>query len=309
MMPAQVRADAAVLFARLLHRPAVSARIGQKMPLQEQLVADRNKLNGRTAKRPVLLVLHQEHSTPGRVGHALTRLGVPLDIRRPRFGDPLPKTMDAHAGAIVFGGPMSANDEDDYIRREIGWMSVPLSEQRPLIGICLGAQMLARQLGGRVYCHVDGRAEVGYYPIHPTREGLAIADKWPSHVYEWHREGFDLPPGAVLLATGDTYFPVQAFRYGPAAFAIQFHPEVTYAMACRWTVRGHERLDLPGAKPRSQHFADRAAYDFAVRAWLTGFLDHWLHSGPPVERTDAAKRALRRVSAGMSSAETLVPAL
>jgi GMP synthase (glutamine-hydrolysing) len=138
---------------------------------------------------------------------------------------------------------------------------------------------------------------------------LATCDAWPDHVYEWHREGFDLPPGAALLAEGDEFFPVQAFRYGPAAFAIQFHPEVTYAMACRWTVRGHARLDLPGAKPRPQHFADRAAYDFGVRAWLDGFLDHWLHSGAPAKRDDSAQRALRRVSADMSSAETLVPAI
>ena len=59
---------------------------------------------------PVLIVLHQETSTPGRVGNALRALGHPLDIRRPRFGDPLPETLDGHAGAVIFGGPMSAND-------------------------------------------------------------------------------------------------------------------------------------------------------------------------------------------------------
>jgi GMP synthase (glutamine-hydrolysing) len=58
---------------------------------------------------PVLIVLHQETSTPGRVGNALRELGHGLDIRRPRFGDPLPKTLDGHAGAVIFGGPMSAN--------------------------------------------------------------------------------------------------------------------------------------------------------------------------------------------------------
>ena len=109
-------------------------------------------------------------------------------------------------------------------------MNVPFAEQKPLLGICLGAQMMARTLGARVYCHVDQRTEAGYYPIRPTPEGRAVYDQWPDHVYEWHREGFDLPPGAVLLAEGDAAFPVQAFRYGPAAFAIQFHPEVTYAM-------------------------------------------------------------------------------
>src|SRR5712672_3452599 len=79
---------------------------------------------------PVLIVLHQESSTPGRVGNALRALGHRLDIRRPRFGDPLPNTLEQHAGAVVFGGPMSANDSDNYIRREIDWIEIPLCEQR-----------------------------------------------------------------------------------------------------------------------------------------------------------------------------------
>jgi GMP synthase (glutamine-hydrolysing) len=267
---------------------------------QEPLVSDRLIQPSPVVKRPVLIVLHQEISTPGRVGHALTRLGVPMDIRRPRFGDPLPETLDRHAGAVVFGGPMSANDEDDFVKREIDWMSVPLAEQRPLLGICLGAQMLARKLGARVYCPADGSAEIGYYPIRPTAEGRAVHDPWPAYVYQWHREGFDLPPGAVMLAEGDA-FPVQAFRYGPAAYAIQFHPEVTYAMACRWTVRGQARLSLPGAKPRPAHFADRAAYDYSVRTWLTGFLDQWLAHGAevgvPAERRKLSRTAQRAVAA------------
>lgn len=261
-----------------------------------------------SAKLPVLLVLHQEHSTPGRVGHALKKLGYPLDIRRPRFEDPLPDTLEGHAGAVVFGGPQSANDEEEFVRREIDWMGVPLAEQKPLLGICLGAQMMARTLGARVYCHVDQRAEAGYYPIRPTPEGRAVYEQWPDHVYEWHREGFDLPPGAVLLAEGDEAFPVQAFRYGPAAFAIQFHPEVTYAMMYRWTVRGHGRLDLPGAKGRATHFADRPVYDHGVRTWLAGFLDHWLKSGTraaaaETASTERARRVVRGFENAMSSVE------
>src|SRR3979409_2802124 len=105
---------------------------------------------------PVLIVLHQETSTPGRVGNALRALGHGLDIRRPRFGDPLPETLDGHAGAVIFGGPMSANDPDDFVRREIDWIAVPLREQRPFLGICLGAQMLAMQLGARGAPPPDG---------------------------------------------------------------------------------------------------------------------------------------------------------
>ena len=97
------------------------------------------------------------------------RLGYPLDMRRPRFGDALPETMRDHAGAVIFGGPMSANDDDEFIRREIDWIAVPLKEDKPFLGICLGAQMLARALGARVFPHPEGQAEIGYYPIRPTR--------------------------------------------------------------------------------------------------------------------------------------------
>jgi GMP synthase (glutamine-hydrolysing) len=224
--------------------------------------------------QPVLIVLHQEHSTPGRVGHALQQLGYPLDVRRPRFGDPLPETMREHAAAIIFGGPMSANDEDEFIRREIDWIRVPLRERKPFLGICLGAQMCAKHLGGRVFGHPRGHAEIGYYPVRPTAAGLSVVDVWPECVYQWHREGFDLPPGAELLAEGNT-FEVQAIRYD-RAFALQFHPEVTHAMICRWTTRNQQRLELPGARPRHTHFVDRAVYDYSAVAWLNVFLEHWL---------------------------------
>jgi len=170
---------------------------------------------------------------------------------------------------------MSANDETDFIRREIDWLAVPLKEQKPFLGICLGAQMLARHLGARVAYHPEGMAEVGYYPIRATEAGRALSPRWPDHVYQWHREGAELPHGAELLAHGDI-FEVQAFRYGPAAYGIQFHAEVTHAMMCRWTVRGHARMELPGARTRADHFRDRPVYDPAVRAWLADFLGRWL---------------------------------
>ena len=112
---------------------------------------------------PILIVLHQEHSTPGRLGHALQQLGYTLDVRRPRFGEPLPASMAEHSAAIIFGGPMSANDGDDFIRREIEWVGVPLRENKPFLGICLGAQICAKFLGGTVFRHPSGHAEVGYY--------------------------------------------------------------------------------------------------------------------------------------------------
>jgi GMP synthase (glutamine-hydrolysing) len=225
-------------------------------------------------QHPILIILHQEHSTPGRVGNALRQLGYRLDVRRPRFDEPLPATMDEHSAVIIFGGPMSANDETDFIRRETDWIAVPLRENKPFLGICLGAQMFAHHLGGKVFRHPEGRAEIGYYPIRPTAAGLAVVGQWPQCVYQWHREGFDLPPGTELLAEGDT-FEVQAIRY-KSAYALQFHPDVTHAMMHRWTTQGHQRMELPGARPLHTHFADRAVYDYTARAWLDVFLERWI---------------------------------
>jgi GMP synthase (glutamine-hydrolysing) len=229
-------------------------------------------------KLPVLIVLHQEQSTPGRIGQYLKHRGYTLDVRRPRYDDPLPDTLAEHTGVVIFGGPQSANDQEEFIRREIDWIGVALKERKPFLGVCLGAQMLAQKLGARVYPHPQGHAEVGYYPIRPTEAGHEVCSPWPDHVYQWHREGFDLPKGAMLLAEGDT-FPVQAFRYNGAAFALQFHVDVTHHMMCRWTTRGHARMELPGAKPRATHFEGRLLHDAAARAWLSGFLDRWLKTG------------------------------
>ncbi len=261
--------------------------------------------------KPVLLILHQKHSTPGRVGLHLKARGVPMDVRRPRFGEPLPETLAEHAGVIVFGGPMSANDPDDYIRDEIDWLAVPLKERKPLLGICLGAQMLAKQLGGSVAFHPEGKAEIGYYPIRPTAAGLSFCKDWPGHVYQWHREGIDLPHGARLLARGDM-FKVQAFAYGPAAYGIQFHAEVTHAMMCRWTTLAHDRMSLPGAKPRAEHFTDRPVYDGVIRSWFTAFLDRWMAPeaapapdgvSPSHAKPRLAAAASPSLAAGMVSAD------
>ncbi len=223
---------------------------------------------------PILVVLHQENSTPGRVGTALTRRGHRLDIRRPRYGDPLPKTLADHAGAVIFGGPMSANDDDAWMHREIDWIGVPLAENKPFLGICLGAQMMVRHLGGRVSAATDGEVEIGWYGIEPTDRGRDLL-WWPGHVYQWHREGFEVPTGAKLLATGGR-FPNQAIVVGERAFGLQFHPELTLAMMHRWTVRGAGRLDSPGAQPRHHHFEGQCLHGDRIRLWLDRFLDLWL---------------------------------
>lgn len=236
----------------------------------------------RNGSPKILVLLHQEHSTPGRIGRLLRAQGAELDIRRHSLDEPLPEHLADHDGVVVFGGPMSANDDCAWICRQIGWLTTPLKEDKPFLGICLGAQMLTRALGARVFTYPDQRAEIGYAPIRPTAtaDGLCAAP-FPRWVYQWHRDGFDLPHGAELLAEGGETFPVQAYRYGGKAVALQFHPEVTYQMICRWTVRGHERLSLPGAQPRQSHLDGWYRFDAAVERWLGAFLPHWLDGRLP----------------------------
>lgn len=232
-------------------------------------------------KPKILIVLHQETSSPGRVGRMLVEKGYALDIRRPPLGDPLPTTMAEHKGVVIFGGPMSANDPDDFIKQEIDWCGVPLNENAPFFGICLGAQMLVKHLGGDVTAHADGMAEVGYYRVHDLREDMtgAVMPPAPSHFYQWHREGFTIPHGADLLMKGDI-FENQAFSVGPAAFGVQFHTELTLAMHHRWLIRGFERTRMPGAQGRREHLEGRLIYDAAIAHWLDRFLDNWLAADP-----------------------------
>lgn len=236
----------------------------------------------------ILIVLHQENSSPGRVGQLLTHKGFDLDIRRPMLGDPLPDHLCNHAGSVIFGGPMSANDDLEGIRQEIRWMDVALKSGKPYLGICLGAQILARHLGARVYGREDGHVEIGWYPLVATDPGRAMMD-WPEMVYQFHREGFDLPHGAELLATAETY-PHQAFRYGESAWGIQFHAELTLAMMNRWAVRGAHRFVLPGAQPGKRHLAGRMLYDQALLTWLGLFLDKVF--GHPPAQPAALSRSL-----------------
>ena len=179
--------------------------------------------------------------------------------------------MDGHAGAIIFGGPMSANDGEEHVLREIDWIQVPLAENRPYLGICLGAQMLVKTLGGQVYGHPEGLTEIGWYPIEATDAGRALLD-WPAMVYHFHREGFDLPQGASLLARGDVY-ENQAFRYADNAWALQFHCELTRVMMHRWVVHGAHRFDLPNAQQGREHLDGRLHHDGALRTFMTEFLD------------------------------------
>ncbi|MBP0001072.1 MAG: glutamine amidotransferase [Cyanobacteria bacterium SID2] len=226
---------------------------------------------------PVLIIVHQSTSNPGQIGACLQEMGYPLDIRIPAIGDELPETLDRHSATVIFGGPMSANDDDKlpHIRRELDWIPIALDSEKPFLGICLGAQLLARVLGANVSPHPDGLTELGYYPVRTTSEGRSTLGDL-SCVYQWHREGFELPYSAVRLATGDT-FPNQAFRY-KNAYGLQFHPEMTKKILAWWLSQGSAQLTQPGAQPGYLHRRGHRRHASNVKQWLEVFLPIWLQA-------------------------------
>jgi GMP synthase (glutamine-hydrolysing) len=227
--------------------------------------------------RPILIIVHQEHSSPGLVGELLQAKGYELDIRRPCLGEPLPQTMQDHTAAIIFGGPMSANDDETlpFIRAELEWLPIAINSGKPFLGICLGAQLLARSLGATVSPHPTEMREIGYMPIYPATGETFLSGL--AQVYHWHREGFELPQGARLLATG-SLFPNQAFRYGETAYGVQFHPEITADLIERWTSAAADQLELPEAQSRETQLQKHAQFGNQMKQWLSQFLDQWLQS-------------------------------
>ena len=235
-----------------------------------------------TAVKRIVLVTHSERANPGRVRAALHARGCATEVCWVSGGDSLPpmngSRLQGYDAAVVFGGPMSACDIDDhaFLREETAWIAAQMAADAPLLGICLGAQIMARALGGRVYPHPDALCEVGYQPVYPASAACPLFPA-PIHVYHWHREGFDLPPGAVLLARGGI-FENQAFGHGARAFGVQFHPEMTPATLERWVTnekaqRYFTRPEVPSA---DRQRADAGRYDPAVQRWLDRFLDRWL---------------------------------
>ena len=230
----------------------------------------------------IVLVTHSERARPGTVRAALQARGCTTEVCHVAGGAALPPVdggrLRGYDAAVVFGGPMSAGDleEHAFLRAETAWIGAQLAADAPLLGICLGAQIMARALGASVCPHPDNLCEVGYQPIYPATAGCSLFPS-PLHVYHWHREGFDLPPGAVLLARGGT-FENQAFSYGERAFGVQFHPEMTPETMERWVTneKAQRYFTLPEVPSADRQRADAPRYDPAVHRWLDGFLDTWL---------------------------------
>lgn len=232
------------------------------------------------SKGTVVLVDHPVGKRDDRASRMIAERGYALRWYCPGKGDALPAPSADHVAAVVYGGAedLSKSQDQSYIRHELDWIEGWIARDKPFLGICLGAQLLAQTLGARVAPHPEGLHEIGYFPVDPTPSCDGFLDA-RMHVYHWHKEGFEVPSEATLLATGDA-FPNQAFRFGDTAYGLQFHPEVSAAVMQRWLTDAEHMLAAPGACTREQQLADSERYDQAMLAWFEGFLDDWL---PPAD--------------------------
>ena len=224
-----------------------------------------------------LIILHQKRSITGDIGNKLKSRGYVLDIRRPCCGESLPENLDNHALVVILGGPISVNDDCEYKDYEIAWLKVVLESGKPFLGICLGAQMLAKHLGCKIEKHDRQLAEIGFFPIEPTELGHKLF-KDQRIFYQFHDEGFELPSESKLLATGKR-FKHQAFHY-KNCYAFQFHPEVNLYLHLRWLffvlLYKPRKFFIPGAQNILYQLYLRFMHNKSVSVWLDHFLDNYL---------------------------------
>lgn len=188
-------------------------------------------------REEVLVLRHIAIEGPGLFGPLLEAAGLPHRIVDLEAGERVPDSPAGIRAVVCLGGPMGVDEVDRYpfLRDEVRFIRQCLEGAVPFLGICLGAQLLARAAGASV--GPAPRREIGWYEVDLTPAGRAdplfagLPDPLP--VFHWHGDTFDLPPGGVLLATSG---PVanQAIRVGQVAYGLQFHLEVTASMVGEW---------------------------------------------------------------------------
>lgn len=214
------------------------------------------------------ILQHVEWEGPGLIAAEAQGRGLHTDIRRLDLGVGLPQPDDVE-GLVVMGGPMGAYETDKHpsLAAECNLITELVRRDCPVLGVCLGAQLLAQALGARVF---PGHGpEIGFGFVELTAEGKRDALFGPNGpsvpVFHWHGDTFDLPEGSTLLASS-TEYPHQAFRFGSCAYGLQFHIEPDSDTWSAW----HEHLPpvlIEGAEQR------RSVVERVGRRILAQFFD------------------------------------
>lgn len=235
----------------------------------------------RVPEHRVLLVQHHESEGPALIADALDRTGCSLELIRTDLGQTLPHGLAGYAGLVVMGGPMSAGSDDDFPTRltEVALIRDALDRRLPMLGVCLGAQLLA--VAGEAEIRRGPRAEIGWGTVHlePAAQGDPLFGEMQGDltVLHWHGETFDLPDGAVHLASSRLYAS-QAFRLGLSAWGLQFHVEVDPAAIARFVdAFGHE---APDGQSIVRDAPERLARSQSERHTLLERFAHTIDGGP-----------------------------
>jgi len=214
----------------------------------------------------VLVLQHSPEETLGSIADALTAAGHTWRYLRPYAGDAVPAALDT-AGLVVMGGPMSVYETSRYpfLSDELRLIAAALDERKPILGVCLGSQLLASALGARVYA--APAKEIGWYPVQihadMNRDPL-FGDFGHTFVaFHWHGDTFDLPKGACELGHSERTLN-QGFRYGANAYALQFHLEMTNDLVDDMLQSGADELAAAGVD-RQAVFAGKAAHIAGVQ--------------------------------------------
>jgi GMP synthase (glutamine-hydrolysing) len=211
------------------------------------------KDGGAAGAGSLYLVQHADGEGPGLLQPLIEERGLPVRRVRPHRGESVPRSAGDAAAIVILGGPMGVHEADRYphLRDEIRLAEDALRRGVPILAICLGSQILAAAAGARVY---RGPApEIGWFEVTLTPEGRGdpVVGALPAQgmMFHWHGDTFDPPAGGTLLASSRLYTQ-QAFRAGPRAWGVQFHPEITEEMVDDWAARApaHEAEAFGGAE-------------------------------------------------------------
>lgn len=196
---------------------------------------------------------HIDCEGPGTILDILKSKGVQVEVLKPFQGQEIPAHLGD--GLIVLGGPMGVYEEKKFpwMTKELGAIRRCLDSSIPVLGICLGSQMLAHAAGGLVFR--GAQPEVGWYPLSLTPEGhgdpLLLGLPTSFEAFHWHGDTFTLPEGAIRLAESDLYRH-QIFKVGTNAYGFQCHLEVTEAMAREWAALYAKELTPQGGPNRPE---------------------------------------------------------
>lgn len=206
-----------------------------------------------------LIIFNFDGCRLGQIGAALAEAGAGIDIVRPHCGEPLPADAAAHDGIVIFGGIQNAlaDDSSPWLPDLVRLTRAFAEAQRSVLGVCLGAQLLARAFQAQNI--IGGASEFGWQEVTLTEAGLAdpvlagVPRSFP--IFQWHDDTFTLPPGATRLAAS-AKVENQAFRIGRAVYGIQFHFEANCQVVSEWNEQFAEYLAVHQPHWKERHPVD-----------------------------------------------------